>query len=182
LLTNGSHYAKIDTHLHDNEDTEGKKMTKFKREDFRYHGGYLTYEGDHGAATTYWGDDAHPTKANKPRRDMFIARFKYTSRDKARFVTFLINNFSVEEYAAAMRGSDPTNPWGNPFSPATILEAKGYVSATVRKSMKAAGYTVFNRETYREYFEAKSRTAPCAEYWAQVDEQYAACREVMAAA
>lgn len=160
-------------------------MTKFKREDFEYHGGYLTYVGDHGAATEYWADDesVHPSKRGAPRRDMFIARFKYTGRDKARFVTFLINNFTVEQFAAARKAADPTNAWGNPFSPATILEAFGYVSATVRKGMKAKGYTVFTRETYRDYM-AKHvfSDSDGSELWAKCDEQYAAIREVCAAA
>jgi hypothetical protein len=159
-------------------------MTKFKREDFSYHGGYLTYEGDHGAATKYWPNEekVHESKRGMPRRDMFIARFKYSARDKARFMTFLINNFSVEEYDAAYNTSDPTNPWGNTFAPAVILEAKGYVSTTSRKGMKEKGYTSFSKADYRDYMDNHVFDKPAPEYWAEEDKKHAAILAACAAA
>lgn len=137
-------------------------MTKFNREDFNYHGGYLTYGSDR----------------------KFVARFKYAARDKARFVTFLIKNFSVEEYFAAREAADPTNAYGNPAGPATILAAKGYVSTTSRKQMKDKGYTTFTTATYRDYMEKHifSSSEGNSEYWANQDEKHAAILAACAAA
>lgn len=82
-------------------------MTKFDKAAFDYHGGYLTYQGK------------------------FVARFKYSSRDKVGFQAFLIKNFSVEEYFEAL---------GNNGAPALILETKGYVSKTVKNLLRQVGY------------------------------------------
>lgn len=149
-------------------------MSKFNREDFSYHGGYLMYEGDAGRFNEYYGDDAHPTRVGS-RKSLFVARFKYSSADKGRFLTFLIKNFSVEEFFAAVNAPNPNNPWNNPFSPAPVLAAKGYISSTIRKGMKRAGYTVFNKASYREYFESDvSSSGDCAEFWKSTDEEHAA--------
>jgi hypothetical protein len=86
-------------------------MTKFVRDQFQYHGGYLTYG---------------------PEED-FVARFKYCSRDKAGFVSFLIKHFTVEEYFNLYDN-------GCGAAPVTILKSKGYVSATVKRILKDAGY------------------------------------------
>jgi hypothetical protein len=82
-------------------------MTKFEKSQFHFFGGYLTYKGQ------------------------FIARFKYQKGDRATFQSFLIKNFTVEEYTAQQTAG---------LAPATILETKGYVSATVRKALRRAGY------------------------------------------
>jgi hypothetical protein len=55
-------------------------MTKFNKDDFNYHGGFLTYGTEH----------------------KFVARFKYNKRDRVGFVNFLVKNFSVEEYFTAL--------------------------------------------------------------------------------
>lgn len=53
-------------------------MTKFNKEDFSYHGGYLTYKGT------------------------FIARFKHRGPiTKAKFLKELIKNHTVENYTNA---------------------------------------------------------------------------------
>ena len=88
-------------------------MTNFVRDQFQYHGGYLTY----------------PVVGSQK----FVARFKYAGRDKAGFVSFLIKYFTVEEYFnlyAEGRGASPVD----------ILKSKGYVSATVKRILKDAGY------------------------------------------
>lgn len=71
-------------------------MTKFDKSKFNYHGGYLTYDGK------------------------FVARFKYRGGAKmGPFKSFLIKNFTVEEYFAIYNeGRGP--------APLQILEAKGF--------------------------------------------------------
>jgi len=61
----------------------------------------------------------------------FIARFKRNGRDRAGFISFLCKNFTVEEYVAAYKGGT---------APAEILRTKGYVSATVKRILRDAGY------------------------------------------
>lgn len=71
-------------------------MTKFDKSKFNYHGGYLTYEGK------------------------FIARFKYRGGAKmGPFKSFLIKNFTVEEYFVAYDE-------GRGLPPLKILETKGF--------------------------------------------------------
>jgi len=154
-------------------------MNKFKREDFNYHGGYLMYSGDAGSANEYYGDDAHPTRVGT-RKELFVARFKYSGRDKGRFLTFLINNFTPEEYFTALKSPNPTNPWNNPFSPAPVLEAKGYISATIRKLMKDSGWTDFSKAGYRAWSDRDGGKSE--EYWAKVDEEHAAILAACASA
>lgn len=84
-------------------------MTKFVKEQFNYDGMYLTY-----------GEDRK-----------FVARFKYAKDGKASFMSFLIKNFSVEEYFVLRDAGE---------APLTILEAKGYLSPGVKKALKLAGY------------------------------------------
>lgn len=85
-------------------------MTKFVKEAFNFDGMYLTY-----------GDDRK-----------FVARFKYARDGKGSFVTFLIKNFTVEEYFDARAENK---------SPLDILESKGYVQPHVKKLLKQLGYT-----------------------------------------
>ncbi len=91
----------------------------FERKNFRTDGMYVTYAKGGSENAKTWGDYT------------FVARFKYTKRDIGRFVTFLIKNFTVEEYFEALENGD---------APATILKAKGYLSTTVRRSLKECGY------------------------------------------
>ena len=100
----------------------------FQKDNFAYSGGYLTYD-------------------NK-----FIARFKYSSRDKAGFISFLVKNFSVEEYFAEYAAN---------VAPALILEKKGYISATVKQVLKRTGYepTLAGKNQYVTDSVAKYATA-----------------------
>ena len=68
-------------------------MSRFVRNDFSYHGTYLTYCGH------------------------FIARFKYQPRTRGRFTTFLIKNFTVEEYLGFLDMGE---------TPLGALRLKGY--------------------------------------------------------
>lgn len=89
-------------------------MTNFKKENFEYSGGYLSYlvDGDWGKRT-------------------FIARFKYNKGDKAGFQAFLIKNFTVEEYLTRYENGE---------SPLPILQSKGYVSRSTKNLCKKHGY------------------------------------------
>ena len=71
----------------------------------------------------------------------FVARFKYSTRDLAGFRAFLIKNFTVEEYMHRLDARE---------APSTILESKGYVSLTVRRTLERCGYepTPAGREAY----------------------------------
>ena len=80
--------------------------TRFFKENFHFDGLYLVY----GLG-----------QYTKDRR--IVARFKYSRRDKASFIKFLIANFTIEEYFNAM----------DDMAPGTILESKGWVSPTVKK-------------------------------------------------
>ena len=151
-------------------------MANFKREDFNYHGGYLMYSGDAGKCNEYYPNDdsVHPTRKGT-KKELFVARFKYSGNDKGRFLTFLINNFTPEEFFTAVNSPNPNNPWSNPFSPAPVLAAKGYISSTIRKGMKKAGYTIFNKASYRKYFESDvSSSGDCSAFWAETDKEHAA--------
>ena len=72
-------------------------MTRFQKDLFDYHGGYLTYGKDR----------------------IFIARLKYgATTSKARWITFMVKNFTVEEWQRARaRG----------MAPLTIMEDKGFI-------------------------------------------------------
>jgi hypothetical protein len=87
-------------------------MTKFVKEKFNWDGEYLTY------------GEMYPDRR-------FVARFKRNKRDRTGFISFLIKNFKVEEYFFQYDS-------GN--TPVGILEEKGYVSATVKKLLKEAGF------------------------------------------
>jgi len=81
--------------------------TPFLKEKFHFDGMYLNY------GTGSYTKDAR-----------FVARFKYSKRDKASFVKFLIANFTVEEYFNALKDEAPLN----------VLKAKGWVSPTEAKA------------------------------------------------
>jgi hypothetical protein len=86
-------------------------MTAFVKQNFYINGDYVDYNiGD---------------------KSKFVARFKYAKGGKASFVSFLIKNFSVEEYFSRLENQE---------TPIGILETKGYVQPHVKKMLKAAGY------------------------------------------
>jgi len=81
------------------------KMTKFVKENFNYHGGFLMYEGEHDLSE-YYSEPCHPSRLGKPR-DTFVARFKYGKKNWKTWVTFLVNNFTVEEYVEMEKATSP---------------------------------------------------------------------------
>lgn len=84
-------------------------MTQFNKTDFNFHGGYLTYTGDYSGRPVYEDKPGtHPTRVGTGM-DLFIARFKYRGSPlkMGAFKKFLINNFTVEEYAEAVSNTSP---------------------------------------------------------------------------
>jgi hypothetical protein len=77
-------------------------MENFIRNKFNFFGGYLNYD-----------EEGHGIVSHR-----FVARFKYNKGRKARFLTFLIKNFTVEEYFEMLEVQKMT--------PIAILETKGY--------------------------------------------------------
>lgn len=63
----------------------------------------------------------------------FVARFKYARSSKHSFISFLIKNFSVEEYFSRQAKGE---------APLTILQSKGYLQPHVKKALKEAGYEI----------------------------------------
>jgi len=61
----------------------------------------------------------------------FVARFKRGG--KASFLTFLVKNFTVEEYFARLDAGE---------SPLPILQSKGYMQPHIKKHLKSLGYPV----------------------------------------
>jgi hypothetical protein len=81
-------------------------MTQFVKEQFTVDREYVHYDGK------------------------FVARFKHKPGSKASFVSFLIKNFTVEEYFAAMASG---------LAPLQIVNDKGYIQPHIRKWLKEAG-------------------------------------------
>ena len=86
-------------------------MTAFTKENLNRDGMFLTFGPD--------------------RR--FVARFKHCRNDMGRFTTFLIKNFTVEEFFDAVAADVP---------PLKILESKGFMSTNAKKACKRAGFPV----------------------------------------
>ena len=61
----------------------------------------------------------------------FVARFKRGG--KASFLTFLVKNFTVEEYFGRLDAGE---------SPLKILESRGYLLPHIKKLLKEIGYEV----------------------------------------
>jgi len=81
-------------------------MTNFTKQNIEVSGPYLSYQGK------------------------FIARCKennVTRGHKRAFISFLIKNFTVEEYFAQMEMN---------VAPRVILEAKGYIMPHIKKWLK----------------------------------------------
>ena len=104
-------------------------MTAFTKENLRKDGMYLTYTG--------------PIPVNG--KSGFIARFKHDRGDMGPFTTFLIKNFTVEEYFDAYAADVP---------PLKILESKGYMSRNAKRACKLAGYPV-TPEGFKAVIEAQ---------------------------
>ena len=86
-------------------------MTKFAKTDFVNNGGYVTYGTDR----------------------KFVARFKYARGGAGSFITFLIKNFTVEEYFAQLDAG---------VAPLKIVEEKGYLLPHIKTWLKRDGYEV----------------------------------------
>lgn len=89
-------------------------MSQFQKDQFDFDGMYLMYR-------------VTPDDAAKN----FVARFKHRGGDRAGFQSFLIKNFSVEEYFAELHAGQP---------PLKILESRGYVSPSIKRLLKQLGY------------------------------------------
>lgn len=91
-------------------------MTKFVKDQF--HGTeYVEYFLDSGPCS--WD------------RRKFVARFKRGG--KVSFISFLIKNFTVEEYFSRLDGGE---------APLKILESKGYLLPHIKKWLKEGGYEI----------------------------------------
>jgi hypothetical protein len=101
-------------------------MTKFNKDQFQIGKGYKAY-------TTYCLDQdmiPHATGAYPNYlKAKFVARFRVGGVGS--FVTFLIKNFTVEEYFARMDAGE---------SPLDIAESKGYMLPHIKKWLKRDGY------------------------------------------
>ena len=83
-------------------------MTKFIKEQFEVSGGYVSYQGK------------------------FVLRDKYNKATGSK-VTFLIKNFTVEEYFGRLDAGE---------TPLKIMESKGYLLPHIKKWLKAEGLPV----------------------------------------
>jgi hypothetical protein len=88
-------------------------MTKFTKENIVNDGMYLHYAAD--------------------GERKFIARFKHARDGAGTFKTFLIKNFTVEEYFAQYDAG---------VAPLKIVEEKGYLLPHIKTWLKRAGYPV----------------------------------------
>ena len=113
-------------------------MTKFAKENFEVSGEYIHYEGK------------------------FIARFKYQRGAIRPYITFLINNFEVEEffamqdaYEAAFRTHGTPHAAGikSPFETACD---RGFIMPHIKKWLRDGGYEVSNAG-YKKFREDQIR-------------------------
>ena len=88
-------------------------MTAFTKTNLEFDGMYLMYVAE--------GSDARN----------FVARFK--RGQSASFITFLIKNFTVEEYFERLNNRE---------SPLPILQSKGYLQPHIKQWLKKGGYPV----------------------------------------
>lgn len=83
-------------------------MTKFNKKNFRYDGGYLMYTGEYEGRPRYKaGPMVHPSNVGRGI-DLFIARFKYRTITKGKFLKALFKSgMTVEQYAEAVKDNPP---------------------------------------------------------------------------
>jgi len=107
-------------------------MSSFKKENFHKDGMHLMYKLDesHGMYNPH-----------SKYRGEFVARFKHQPDAAGTFQTFLIKNFTVEEYFGRLNAGE---------GPLTILESKGYILPHIKKWLKEGGYPV-TQEGYKQY-------------------------------
>jgi ribosomal protein L31 len=116
-------------------------MTQFKKEEFTWDGEYLMYCGAWDGAKLMMDvdPDAHPSWEGK-LKPTFVARFKYHKRDKARFLKFLIANFTCEEYFGHMEKYN--------MGPIEVLRGKGYETAEERRAQQSGEYNALMSANY----------------------------------
>jgi hypothetical protein len=102
-------------------------MTNFSRDGFINSGGYVSYR---------------EVGSVQPAR--FVARFKYNRGNAGAFITFLIKNFTVEEYFGRYNKGE---------TPLGILESKGYMQPHIKKLLKSQGYPV-TKDGFNAYVKA----------------------------
>ena len=78
----------------------------------------------------------------------FVARFKRGHR--ASFLSFLVKNFTVEEYFQKLEGEK--------MAPLTIMESKGYMLPHIKKWLKEGGYEV-SKAGYNQFIKDQSRVS-----------------------
>lgn len=110
-------------------------MTAFTKTNLKFDGMYLMYGTPDGLNST------------------FVARFK--RGQSATFITFLIKNFTVEEYFDRLNKQE---------APLTIAESKGYLLPHIKKWLKQYGYPVTVEGFHK--FAADQGTARRAAYTA----------------
>lgn len=76
----------------------------------------------------------------------FVANFSKRGGGKATFKTFLIKNFTVEEYFARLNAGE---------APLQIVESKGYLLPHIKKWLKEGGYEV-SRAGYNQYVQDRA--------------------------
>jgi len=121
-------------------------MTAFTKDNINDDGMYLMYKT--GVDRTNW---------------RFIARFKYARDGKGSFKTFLIKNFTVEEYFAAIEAGG---------SPLSVLMERGYLLPHMKRWCKEHGYpaTKEGYERYQKEVWQPAMDASLAKYKAQQKE------------
>ena len=86
--------------------------TKFNKDLFTYHGGFLTYHGTYEGQKTYGevygAEKCHPTKVDAPMH-VVVARFKYKGPiTKAKFLKELLkSSISVEKFVELSKKKSP---------------------------------------------------------------------------
>ena len=97
---------------------------RFSKDNLIYSGGYLDYVDPEG-------------------KKKFVARFKHMPSSKGTFITFLIKNFTVEEFFARSDADE---------TPLDILQSKGYLLPHIKKVLKSRGYPV-SLDGYEHYLQ-----------------------------
>ena len=94
-----------------------------------------------GGYETWIEYNTYPENNYEHGERKFVARFKMAGAGT--FKTFLIKNFTVEEYFGRMDAGE---------SPLEIAKSKGYILPHIKKQMKDLGYKL-TKEGYQEYLE-----------------------------
>jgi hypothetical protein len=119
-------------------------MTNFIKENFKWDGEYLMYDGDQGEFNLTYGEAhgperCHPTMIDK-RIPMFIARFKHGSKPYKSWINFICKNFTIEEWKKLEATPEHEGkPQYGGMSPLSIMNSKGYLSPEQKKTCKAEG-------------------------------------------